>query len=484
MSKNKLIDCFPYFNEKEILELRIRLLYDYVDKFVITEANETHSGISKIFECRKVLENIEDPLGKIILLEIDYSKYPEIDNTVKRERFQRDCATIILDSFDDDSLFYFGDCDEILNPFEIDFICNIAESYPQYLVRTPLVFLNGRADLRVFNFKDNFIRWDCPFVAKKHHLKYSPSELREKISYYSNEKVNEFPDVAITVNNDLHTVGWHFSWMGTNLDRSIKQRSYLHHSDNFRDDLYEYIESYFPKEGFGDCLGRKEYKLKKYDINLLPDLILNEKKFRDYFLPDEKKIAGISVVQLGTNDANDDLSEYLLSTFDNLKFGLFVEPNMLFNESIKNRYSKYKNMILENVAIVPNKCNIGDQIELFYHTGDPTYETTSCKIEHINKHMQYYNDGEVKSFYSVTSSLEQLLDKYEIKDLDWLLIDVEGLDSEIIMQFDFSKYNIKRVEFECIHLGDTLDFIQRKLNDLGYTQVNSLHKFDLAFEKI
>lgn len=195
------------------------------------------------------------------------------------------------------------------------------------------------------------------------------------------------------------------------------------------------------------------------------------------------KLNEISVVQLGTNNANDKLSEYLLSSFDKLKFGLFVEPNLIFNESIKNRYSKYENIIIENVAIVPNKCEIGDQIELFYHTGDPTYETTSSKIEHINKHMQYYNEGEIKSFYSVKTSLDQLLDKYEIKDLDWLLIDIEGLDSEIMMKFDFSKYNIKRVEFEHLHLGDTLDFIKRKLNDLGYSQVNSLHEFDLAFEK-
>ena len=33
----KIVDCFPYFNEKELLELRINLLYDHVDKFIISE---------------------------------------------------------------------------------------------------------------------------------------------------------------------------------------------------------------------------------------------------------------------------------------------------------------------------------------------------------------------------------------------------------------------------------------------------------------
>ena len=39
-----IIDSFLYFNEKELLELRINLLYDYVDKFIIFDANRTHTG--------------------------------------------------------------------------------------------------------------------------------------------------------------------------------------------------------------------------------------------------------------------------------------------------------------------------------------------------------------------------------------------------------------------------------------------------------
>ena len=59
MSENKLIDCFPFFNEKELLEFRIKLLYDKVDKFVITEANETHSGLKKKYNAIDVIQKIE-----------------------------------------------------------------------------------------------------------------------------------------------------------------------------------------------------------------------------------------------------------------------------------------------------------------------------------------------------------------------------------------------------------------------------------------
>ena len=32
-----IIDSFPYFNEKELLELRINLLHDYVDEFIFLD---------------------------------------------------------------------------------------------------------------------------------------------------------------------------------------------------------------------------------------------------------------------------------------------------------------------------------------------------------------------------------------------------------------------------------------------------------------
>ncbi len=43
----KIIDCFPFFNEEYYLILRIKLLKDVVDKFVMCEGNRTHSGERK-----------------------------------------------------------------------------------------------------------------------------------------------------------------------------------------------------------------------------------------------------------------------------------------------------------------------------------------------------------------------------------------------------------------------------------------------------
>ena len=43
----KIYDCFTYFNEDLILDLRFNILDKYVDYFVIVEANKTHSNEEK-----------------------------------------------------------------------------------------------------------------------------------------------------------------------------------------------------------------------------------------------------------------------------------------------------------------------------------------------------------------------------------------------------------------------------------------------------
>jgi hypothetical protein len=49
MNKPKIYDCFTFFNENELLELRLMTLYNTVDYFVIVEAGQTFTGKPKPF---------------------------------------------------------------------------------------------------------------------------------------------------------------------------------------------------------------------------------------------------------------------------------------------------------------------------------------------------------------------------------------------------------------------------------------------------
>ena len=51
----KIFDCFMFFDEEMLLDLRLNIMDKYVDKFVITEANYMHNGNTKklIFDINK-----------------------------------------------------------------------------------------------------------------------------------------------------------------------------------------------------------------------------------------------------------------------------------------------------------------------------------------------------------------------------------------------------------------------------------------------
>ena len=192
-----------------------------------------------------------------------------------------------------------------------------------------------------------------------------------------------------------------------------------------------------------------------------------------------------SVIQIGANYGDDDLSWYLKKNCPELDFALFIEANSIHVPRLKECYKNYENAIIENIAVkVPD--NPSEELTIYYHTNDaPQYGIASCNIEHIYKHMEfvpYLKDGEIKSFTVPCVTMEDLFEKYNIKELDWLLLDVEGIDAELLLSFNWNKYKIKRVDFEHLHLGQYKDQIKNMFLEMGYNERNSLHEYDWSFQ--
>ena len=125
----KTYDCFMYYDEDLILDLRLNLLNNYVDEFVIVESLYTHSGEPRklLFDIKKhsKFKNkinyiiLKDTPKKIFILnkddaeDVKNSKY--ILNAVKRENFQRDKILEGLKLATPEDLIIISDVDEIPN---------------------------------------------------------------------------------------------------------------------------------------------------------------------------------------------------------------------------------------------------------------------------------------------------------------------------------------------------------------------------------
>lgn len=337
--KYNVVDCFPYFNEKELLELRVKLLKDHVDLFVIFDANYTHSGSPKDFTCNKVIDELGLPKNKIKVVEVDlsdpgqpsyYDLYFNPDQKIaSRERLQRDYLINLLDEFDDDTAFIISDCDEIINPNNIKFVTDVARSNKNYVFKIPLVHLEGRADFRAYNLDGTISPWGkSMYICFKKHLKLnSPTEIRAEFLK------KEYEIRYVTHNNQIcQDLGWHFSWMGSNTDRVHKFKSFCHYDANLEtflgknyteEELWEYMKQYNFGDGITSPSGNVKIILKPYPISELPPLIFSLPRVEQYLIPN------ISDIKKSKNDKLTELlNKYALDTENpenNFNLGVWYE---------------------------------------------------------------------------------------------------------------------------------------------------------------
>jgi len=116
----RIIDCFTFYNEIDLLNYRLILLAPYVDYFVLVEANQTHMGNEKILYYKEYLEKYNQE-NKIINITIDLPhKANEIkdNNQWLNENFQRNAIKLGLSQLncEPNDIIIISDLDEIIDP--------------------------------------------------------------------------------------------------------------------------------------------------------------------------------------------------------------------------------------------------------------------------------------------------------------------------------------------------------------------------------
>lgn len=232
----KIYDCFMYFDEEVVLDVRLNTLNEFVDYFVIVESIYTHKGDPRELKFNhKKFEKFKD---KIIYI-VDEETYPQTDeintedsegeksrkaifNAAYRENGQRNLITRGLKKANDEDIIMVSDVDEIPKLSELNFK-NINEKI--------ILF---KQDMFYYKFNlwlPNLI-WTGTKACKKKNL-VNPQWLRNiKDRKYSFFRIDTFFSktkyTSIKVINDG---GWHFSNIKTPKEIEFKLRSYLHHRE-------------------------------------------------------------------------------------------------------------------------------------------------------------------------------------------------------------------------------------------------------------
>ena len=256
--KIKIVDCFIFYNEFDLLSYRLNLLKDIVDYFVIVEATKTFTGKPKETNFQKLKENFKMFEERIIYIVVDDLPFPEPTESEvwKNEKFQRNCISRGIEKLkvNDNDILIFSDIDEIPDPRTLNL-------------------------LKTFNF-------DCIYSLEQ-DLYYYNIESKLDINWY-NAKVTTFKiykncnlsidDIRWQQFNFIKQGGWHLSYFGDTNFIKNKIQNFSHQEYN----NLEILNSIDSNVSNGLDLFRR-YQIQKIPIHLNkylpPNLTLSTKIF-------------------------------------------------------------------------------------------------------------------------------------------------------------------------------------------------------------
>ena len=230
----KIFDCFMFFDEEQILDLRLNILNEIVDFFVIVESVYNHKGEKRelVFDKNKfskfkdkIIYLIHDEIPKHVEMINQNDNENEknrkyIMNAVYRENSQRNYISQGIKQAEKNDIILISDVDEIpkFENINIREITNKIIMFKQYM-------FHYKYNLVLPNFK-----WTGTKAVRKKNL-ISPQWLR-------NTKDRNYPIYRIDTffskkkYNNIKIIedgGWHFSNIKTPKMLNHKFRSYLHH---------------------------------------------------------------------------------------------------------------------------------------------------------------------------------------------------------------------------------------------------------------
>ena len=293
----KIFDCFMYFDEEQVLDLRLNILYKDVDYFVIVESTYNHKGEKRrlLFDKKKFLK-FKDKIIYLI-----YDKTPEsvwpineedtdelknhkyIMNPLYRENAQRNFISEGLKIANKDDLILVSDVDEIPKLDSLD-LSKIKDEI--ILFRQDMFYYKYNLNLPDF-------KWSGTKGVRKKKL-ISPQWLRNiKDKKYPFFRVDTFfSDKKYTNIKIISDGGWHFSNIKSPELIEHKLRSYLHHR--------EFDQKSLTVDGINDLVKKKQaiYDLRvdktvnkvgngliltNFDLKKLPSYIKNNlEKYKDW----------------------------------------------------------------------------------------------------------------------------------------------------------------------------------------------------------
>lgn len=294
-------ECSMFFNENDLLEIKLNEHWNFVDKFIIVEAGETHTGVKKPYNFDH--ERFKPYAEKLVYVTFDsfeeaMKQYPSLDCPVgrgchshadknildwARDHFQFNYTVKVLEDLGAEpyDIILYSCLDEIIKPDAFHRAMKLFEdkeetffgySYWNKERISPLY-----QDMRpVVNFNMYFYAYKMNLLRFKPESGYVSGSMTEFINYKT-ILPGTLRAMAIWTHDHIPDGGWHFTSLDdTNGDRVYqKMQSWAHSKD------------YFPGKRRCDVKDNKEaieWILNEYNLQIPRDIVSIEKETHPEYL--------------------------------------------------------------------------------------------------------------------------------------------------------------------------------------------------------
>jgi len=284
-----IYDCFQFFNELDILKMRMNIMSPIVDKFVISESTVTFSGADKPLYYADHKEDYKEFEDKIIHVVVDDT--PMDTTPFLRDSHQKCAVARGLANASKDDIVIFSDVDEIPNPDTVKKVLDNFDPTKIYALaqRNFYCFIDMEETtgnlLSITGEFPGIEGTDRKWLGTKI---CTVGMLDNMTTEQLRDKANQ--DKMIRVDNG----GWHFSYMGGDKKTSATKRvqykiqSAAHQEYNKRQYLWKVRSNI---KNHTDILGREsKFEIVPIDDTYPEYLRTHQKEYKHLIYPKKKFI--------------------------------------------------------------------------------------------------------------------------------------------------------------------------------------------------
>lgn len=230
----KVYDCFPFFNELDVLEIRFKELADTVDYFVLVESNLSHSGKPKPYYFEESKDRFASWADKIRHIKVE--DMPDTEDSWVREKFQRYCIERGLEDMAPEDVVIVSDCDEIPRAEIVNMIKEDENDWDKYILYIP------QYQYRL-NYMKIFDRSKNANIMITRGRAFTNAQQEREYTFYWNQK----PKDTVFVDHG----GWHFTYLGDDEHAIQKIQNFAHTETDTPDMVARHNIAWFVDNKYG-----------------------------------------------------------------------------------------------------------------------------------------------------------------------------------------------------------------------------------------